>query len=160
MTILVNGSFEGGWTRKTLTGQEFGEIFVPEGWTAFWREGGLPIPWDPLNLIGYARPEMAVINKEAPYLDPPRIYDGTRAVKWFTFYKIHDTGILQQVETQPGQTLTLAGWPTCRRPTRSSRSGSGRRTRSMCRPTAPFTASCRMTTTSRTPSGGAGGTKG
>ena len=110
MTILVNGSFEGGWTRKTLTGQEFGEIFVPEGWTAFWREGGVPIPWDPQNLIGFARPEMAVINKEAPYLDPPRIYEGYRALKWFSFFKIHDCGILQQVDTQPGQLLMLTGY--------------------------------------------------
>ena len=107
---LINGSFEGGWTRSTWTGVEYGEIFVPEGWTAFWREGGVPIPWDPLNLVGYARPEMAVINKEAPYLDPPRIYEGYRSVKWFSFYKIHDCGILQTVATQPGQLLTLTGY--------------------------------------------------
>lgn len=37
---LQNPGFEGGWTRKTHTGVEYGEIFVPEGWTAFWREGG------------------------------------------------------------------------------------------------------------------------
>ena len=30
---MINGGFEGGWTRETHTGVEYGEIFVPEGWT-------------------------------------------------------------------------------------------------------------------------------
>ena len=45
MNLLTNGGFEGGWTRKTHTGQEFGEIFVPEGWAAFWRERWPGVPW-------------------------------------------------------------------------------------------------------------------
>lgn len=32
--MLTNPGFEGGWTRKTHTGQEFGEIFVPDGCNA------------------------------------------------------------------------------------------------------------------------------
>lgn len=36
---LINGGFESGWTRQTHTGVAYGEIFVPEGWVAFWREG-------------------------------------------------------------------------------------------------------------------------
>ncbi|MGC9521307.1 MAG: hypothetical protein ACP5HG_05425 [Anaerolineae bacterium] len=103
---LANASFEGDWWRETDTGQEFGEIFVPEGWMAFWKEGG-EVPHDPDNEVGYGRPEMHVINKEPPYLDPPRIYSGTRAVKWFTFYRVHDAGIYQQVPVTPGSRYRL-----------------------------------------------------
>lgn len=98
---LENASFEGEWWRQTHTGQEFGEIFVPKDWIAFWKEGG-QVPHDPDNEVGYARPEMHVINREPPYLSPPRIYSGTRAVKWFTFFRVHDTGIYQQVAVTPG----------------------------------------------------------
>jgi len=31
VNLLTNGDFEGRWTRKTHTGVEYGEIFVPEG---------------------------------------------------------------------------------------------------------------------------------
>jgi len=98
--LLQNPSFEGGWTRKTWTGQEYGEIFVPEGWTFFWKEGGLLNPEDPNTT--YSRPEAQVINKEAPYLSPPRIFDGYRAFKYFTFYRVHDAGIMQRVPVTPG----------------------------------------------------------
>ena len=88
---LQNPSFEGGWTRETHSGQEYGEIFVPEGWTAFWREGA-PVPHDPTNLNGYGRPEMKVIQRGAPYDNPPRIAEGNKAAQLFTFYRIHDAG--------------------------------------------------------------------
>ena len=110
MPDLKNPSFEGSWWRKTHVGQEFGEIFVPEKWTAYWKEGP-PVPHDPTNTGGYGRPEMHVINKEPPFLTPPRIYDGTRSLKFFTFYRIHDAGLYQQV---PGFTLgdrvKVTGW--------------------------------------------------
>lgn len=99
--LLTNPGSEAGWTRRTHTGQQFGEIFVPEGWVAFWREGG-PVPHDPQNNIGYGRPEMHVINREPPFLDPPRIHSGNRVVKLFTFYRIHDAGLYQSVAVPPG----------------------------------------------------------
>ena len=95
---MINDGFESGWTRTTHTGQAYGEICVPEGWTAFWREGGT-VPHDPDNTNGYGRPEMHVITREAPFLDPPRIRSGQRAVKLFTFYRIHDAGLYQRVTT-------------------------------------------------------------
>ena len=107
--MLLNPSFEGGWTRKTHTGQEFGEIFVPEGWTAYWKEGK-PVPHDPTNPNGYGRPEMHVINKEAPFLDPPRIHSGNRSVKLFTFFRIHFAGLYQRVQVTPGSTIKLSGF--------------------------------------------------
>ena len=108
--LLRNPSVEVGWTRETHTGQEFGEVFVPEGWTAYWREGGT-VPHDPANANGYGRPEMHVINREAPFLDPPRIRSGERALQFFTFYRIHDAGVYQVVEgLTPGQRVMATGW--------------------------------------------------
>jgi len=108
--LLKNPGFEGNWWRKTHTGQEFGEIYVPEHWVAFWKEGG-PVPHDPGNPIGYGRPEMHVINREPPFLDPLRIQDGNRALKFFSFYRIHDGGVYQRVEgIVPGTRLRGTGF--------------------------------------------------
>ncbi len=108
--LLKNPGFEGNWWRKTHIGQEFGEIFVPEHWVAFWKEGG-PVPHDPSNPIGYGRPEMHVINREPPFLDPLRIKDGNRGLKFFSFYRIHDGGVYQRVEgITPGILLRGTGF--------------------------------------------------
>ncbi|MGC9523825.1 MAG: PPC domain-containing protein, partial [Anaerolineae bacterium] len=108
--LLENPGFEGSWWRKTHTGQEFGELFVPLRWVAYWREGG-PVPHDPHNQSGYGRPEMHVINREAPFLDPIRVRSGERALKFFTFYRIHDAGVYQQVTgVEPGTCLRGTGW--------------------------------------------------
>lgn len=106
---LVNAGFEGGWTRDTATEQAWSEIFVPEGWVAFWKEGG-PVPHDPQNRNGYGRPEMRVINREPPFLSPPRVHAGQRAVQWFTFWRIHDAGIYQRVAAEPGERLAFTAW--------------------------------------------------
>lgn len=104
---LQNPGFEGDWWRKTHTGVEYGEIFVPVGWTAWWKEG-LPVPHDPANTNGYGRPEMQVINKEPPFLDPPRIQEGNRALKFFTFYRIHEAGLYQTIDVTPGALYNLS----------------------------------------------------
>lgn len=104
--LLENAGFEGGWTRDTHTGQEFGEIFTPEGWVSYWKEG-MPVPHDDENDRGYARPEMHVINKEPPFLSPLRINEGQRSLKMFTFWKIHEAGIYQRVDgITPGAIVT------------------------------------------------------
>jgi len=82
--MWINGNFEDGWWRKTHTGQEYGEIFVPLGWVAFWDEA-------------QGRPEMHAIPDDVPYLDPPRTYTGQQAVQWFTFFRRHAAGIYQRV---------------------------------------------------------------
>lgn len=108
--LLKNPGFEGNWWRKTHTGQEFGEIFVPENWVAFWQEGG-PVPHDPSNPNGYGRPEMLIINREPPFLDPLRVRSGARGLKFFTFYRIHKAGLYQQVSgIQKGTRLSATGW--------------------------------------------------
>jgi len=109
--LLKNASFEGEWWRKTYTDQEFGEIFVPKYWVAFWKEGG-PIPHDPNNRIGYGRPEMHVIKREPPFLDPLRVRDGNQSLKYFTFYRIHDAGVFQRVEEgiKAGHKVRATAW--------------------------------------------------
>ncbi|MBN1487292.1 MAG: hypothetical protein JW981_06580 [Anaerolineae bacterium] len=109
--LLKNPGFEGNWCRKTYTGQEFGEIFTPESWVAYWKEGG-PVPHDPNNRTGYGRPEMHVINREPPFLDPLRVRSGNRSLKYFTFYRIHNAGVFQQVSEgfQVGDTLQASAW--------------------------------------------------
>lgn len=108
--LLKNPGFNGDWWRKTHTGQEFGEIFSPVDWIAFWKEGGT-VPHDPANTDGYGRPEMHVINKEPPFLDPLRVHEGNRALKFFTFFRIHDAGVYQRVTgITPGTQLRASGW--------------------------------------------------
>ncbi|MBN2389293.1 MAG: hypothetical protein JXR84_01135 [Anaerolineae bacterium] len=106
---MLNPGFELGVTRRTHTGQEFGEIYVPEGWVAFWREG-MPVPHDPQNQVGYRRPEMKVIERVPPFLSPPRIHEGNKAVLIFTFYGIHDAGLYQNFFVTPGTRLRFSAW--------------------------------------------------
>ncbi len=45
-----------------------------------------------------------------PFLDPPRIYEGHRAVQMFTFWKIHQAGLFQQVTVEPGKKYRFGGY--------------------------------------------------
>jgi len=96
---LQNGSFEGGTWRENITGIEYGEISVPEDWVAFWNTDE-----------GWGRPEMRTIQAVAPYLNPPRIYSGTQALSWFTFYRNGDAGVLQQVPAETGHLYRAQGY--------------------------------------------------
>ena len=108
--MLTNGDFNlGTWTRQTFNGQEYGEIFVPTGWVAWWKEG-LPVPHDPENQVGYARPEMKVIPFDSPFVDPPRVFEGRYAVQLFTFWKIHQAGLYQQVQVVRGRRYRFGGY--------------------------------------------------
>lgn len=108
--LLQNPGFEGQWWRETASGRAFDEIYVPKPWIAYWREGPA-VPHDPLNSTGYGRPEIQIINREVPFLSPLRIRTGNRAVKLFTFYRIHDAGLFQQVTgVQPGSRLRGTAW--------------------------------------------------
>lgn len=95
---LLNGDFEGSTCRDTLNGSVYAEISVPEHWVAFWKEEE-----------GYGRPEMGVIPDSPPYLDPPRVHAGEKALKWFTFYRTGDAGVLQQVSAEVGRRYRAQG---------------------------------------------------
>lgn len=103
MAELAYPSFEGGWHRETCRG-EFGEIFVPQGWQICWKEG-LPVSHDPTNNNGYGRPEVKLIEPVVPYLDPLRVRTG-KGLLLFTFFRIHDVAIYQQVEAHGKYRLT------------------------------------------------------
>lgn len=53
---------------------------------------------------------MTVISEVAPYLEPPRIYSPTQALKWFTFYSNGDAGIYQQVAAEIDQLYRAQGF--------------------------------------------------
>ncbi len=98
---LKNGNFENGWSRDTWTGQQFGEIFVPQDWVAFWFEE------DDTFLY---RPEMHVIQNVEPYINPPRIYDVGYALKFFKQWGNIDAGIFQQVDAKSGATVKFSAY--------------------------------------------------
>jgi hypothetical protein len=110
--LLTNPGFENGWWKRTHDGREFDNIFVPVGWTAFWSERENPEP----GIVGnYRRPEMKVIPRATPFLDPARVRSGDFAVQYFTFFGAHDAGVYQQVSGLPrGATVKLSafyhGW--------------------------------------------------
>ncbi len=101
--LLVNPGFEGigkpidnsspnpgNWTRDTFTGQQFSEIFTPQGWITWWQEGE------------FKRPECKVIPNEAPFnSDPKRVYDGYYSGMCFTFYGKQNAGYFQVVRNLP-----------------------------------------------------------
>ena len=90
---LQNGSFEGGYSywRDPATDIVHDSVDVPTGWVFF---------WDPSL---YKLPEVRVIEAKDSYLDPPRIYSGTQALKWFTLYSLGDVGMYQHVPAEVGQ---------------------------------------------------------
>jgi hypothetical protein len=115
---LINPDFEGGWDKNTpsdvynaygnyVSSYPIGEIFTPNSWTVYFKQG-LPVPWNPGDSVGFAQPEVHTIERAVPFLDPPRIYSGNWAVKLFTFYKIHDAGLYQQVPVRPGSIWELS----------------------------------------------------
>lgn len=82
----MNLDFEAGTTRKTHTGQEFGEITTPEGWVTWWHPD-------------YKRPECKVINKQ---LDPVRVHSGEQAWLAFTMFAQQYAGLYREVELEAG----------------------------------------------------------
>jgi len=112
---LVNGGFESGSGHYpvavfTEAGDFWfwlnpGEITTPDGWTTYHK-------WS----NEYAQPEVKVIPKAPPYLDPPRVRSGQQALQLFSFYRIHDAGFYQRVELEPGWYLLTAwvhAWCSC-----------------------------------------------
>jgi len=101
--LLTNGSFEGGTSRDTIYWTlhggpfhtQFSEVEGPEGWSTWWREGFLCSGTSDWRT---GRPEVGVISGP----DRARIHSGKQAVQWFTFWRCHSGGLLQQVAVEPG----------------------------------------------------------
>jgi len=117
--LLQNPGFEGitcapgsaagwcddNWTRDTFNGTIYTEIYSPQGWVTWWREGD-----------GYGRPEVLVIPKMPPFTgELTRIRSGNYALKLFTFFRNQDAGYYQIVTgLEPGAAVQFSvyahGW--------------------------------------------------
>jgi hypothetical protein len=98
--MLKNGNFEQDWGKshevlvcrpgRTPTLEIRDNIFTPESWlTWFYHKPG-----------EYDQPEV----KDAwKHVDPRRVHTGEKGVLFFTFYRRHWGGLLQQVSVEPGK---------------------------------------------------------
>ena len=83
-----------------------GEVDKPREWTVFYvHDKGFRPPWDADNRDGWCEPEVKIIPKQSPFLDPLRISEGSHAVKFFTMWRIHQAGLYQTVQVNPGDHL-------------------------------------------------------
>jgi len=108
--LLVNGGFEEGWHLATLFWTpeggpfdwQYQEIAPPVGWTAWWREDFL---CSGTNDWRTGRPEVRIISATP---DAVRVHSGRQATQWFTYWRCHDGGLLQQVVVEPGHYYTFS----------------------------------------------------
>ncbi|WP_347245692.1 hypothetical protein [Thermogutta sp.] len=117
VNFLHNGDFERGWEgvhHRCIVfpvggapyEREAGEMACPEGWTAWYRHG-LPVEHDPQNGVGWSAPEIRPCGLTP---DPRRVCTGNWGCVVFTFSRIHDAGLFQQVAVAPGTRLRLSAW--------------------------------------------------
>lgn len=117
--LLPNGGFEDNWTQGgthrcvvyPVDGsppyeKEAGEIFSPPGWTVWYRHG-LPVAHDAHNQVGWSQPE---VRQAGMIPDSRRVHSGQYGLVLFTFSRIHDTGLFQQVPVPPGTKVRLTAW--------------------------------------------------
>jgi len=116
--LLRNGGFEADWgeershrclifhTDGRVEEAERGNIFTPPGWVTWFRHGG-PVEHDPGNPNGWSQPE---VRDSWITGDAVRVHSGQKSILFFTFFRIHDGGFLQQVSVEPGARLRLSAW--------------------------------------------------
>jgi LysM repeat protein len=114
--LLTNPGFEGiscragskppecldNWSNSANhDGSTHGNIFTPQGWVTWWREGG-----------DYGQPEVKTIPNVAPFTgELPRIRSGYYAVLLFTYYRLQETGLYQVVTgLVPGATVQFSAY--------------------------------------------------
>jgi hypothetical protein len=76
---------------------ERGEVSAPADWKVWYYHDERPPMHDPDNQVGYAEPEARLAPHDGRYISPPYGY------VMFTFYKIGEGGLYQQVEVEPGK---------------------------------------------------------
>lgn len=116
-TAAANTGFEG---RAAPQGAQ--EVVAPAGWLTWWRSGPVdcalyaqlgtmgPCPAVEYPGLAYRRPEFSVIPRTQQWLDPPRIYSGGQAARFFCTYGICIAGYVQRVQVTPGQQYVLGAW--------------------------------------------------
>jgi len=116
--ILRNGDFEADWStersHRCLVFPTVGEpykkdkdnVFTPPAWTVWYRHGR-PVAHDPSNTVGWAEPE---VRDTWVQHSKRRVHSGEKGLLFFTFFRIHDGGLFQQVQVEPGTQLRLSAW--------------------------------------------------
>lgn len=86
---------------------ERGEINNPLDWFTWYahQRTEAPVPWDPPNRVGWAEPETRL--SETVH---QRHRSGERAAYLFTYGRIHEAGMLQQVQVAPGDRLRFTAF--------------------------------------------------
>lgn len=130
---LINGGFEDGYRKlyDPTTGEkphhkawvyevditggpitkrytvERGEIHNPIGWWSWYahQRNNNPVPWDSNNTIGWAEPETRVSEPEHN-----RHRSGEHAGYLFTWRRIHEGGLFQQITVQSGARLRFSAY--------------------------------------------------
>ena len=104
--LLTNGDFTADWGEQSSHDAwvckpgsvpqiaQIGNIFTPPGWDTWFRHE--PNVWD--------QPEVRDARSE------DRLYDGHKAMVYFTFYRKHWGGLMQQVPVIPGQRYRLTAY--------------------------------------------------
>ena len=83
-----------------------GEVDKPRDWAVFYlHDKQFRPPWDADNGDGWCEPEVKIIPKQFPFLDPLRISEGSYAIKFFTMWRIHRAGLFQKVKVNAGDRL-------------------------------------------------------
>ena len=114
---LVNGGFELDWsvesshralrvnTDGTIEEIERNEFLTPPGWLT-WFKHGMPVEHDPSNDVGWTQPEVRQTTKT----EPDRMRSGAQGQQLFSTWRLHDAGLLQQVNVEPGDVVRLSAW--------------------------------------------------
>ncbi len=99
---LQNPGFEG----ATYQPKGSMALVLPEKWEAGWLDNALGPRARP-GVMKSLKPEILVITKVQPYLDPPRIADGNASVTMFKLYGTITAWLSQQVPATPGNLYHL-----------------------------------------------------
>ena len=109
MNLLKNSGFESDWSDEKSHRcivfppapappyeKDVGNIFSPPGWLVWFQ-----------HTDEYAQPEVTDAWATG---DASRVRSGEKAIKFFTYGRKHNGGLLQQVNVEPGTELRLTAW--------------------------------------------------
>jgi hypothetical protein len=114
VNLLINGDFETEWQAERshrclvfpVRGEAYiaerGNIFTPPGWIT-WFGHGKPVAHDPQNQVGWSQPEV----RDSRSFGPNRMHSGAKGTLLFSFFRIHDAGLMQKVTVPRGARLKL-----------------------------------------------------
>ena len=109
--LLSNPSFEGNYSayvppngNPDCPSGTCGTAQMASSWTPFWYSGIPTADAGTLTNMPEYKPA------EAWFVDPARVRSGERAQQYFTFYKVHNAGIYQQVAVTPGVSYCFSVW--------------------------------------------------